>query len=153
MPLPAPVPGLVISYAYLWRREHQQGQEEGLKVRPAVIVLAVKRNDKEQVGGEKGGDTEVFVAPITHTPPADPAIAVEIPLRVKQRLHLDDDRSWVILNEVNRFIWPGVDLSPAPVTPRSVAYGMLPPALFRQMRDRFVQLARAGAAAAVPRTE
>lgn len=39
------------------------------------------------------------------------------------------------------------------VTPRSVAYSMLPPALFRQICDRFVQLARAGAAAAVPRTE
>ncbi|NKB55090.1 MAG: growth inhibitor PemK [Alphaproteobacteria bacterium] len=147
MPLPEPVPGLVISYAYLWRHEHEQGREEGRKVRPAVIVLAAGR------GGNENGDIEVYVAPITHTPPPAPDIAVEIPLRVKQRLQLDDDRSWVIVNEVNRFIWPGVDPSPAPATPGSAAYGMLPPALFRQIRDLFVRLARSGRAASVRRTE
>lgn len=44
-----------------------------------------------------------------------------------------------------------VPIALAPVTPRSVAYGMLPPTLFRQMRDLFVRLARSSAA--VPRTD
>ena len=70
MPLPEPAPGLVIAYAYLWRHEHQQGREEGRKVRPAVIVLAVKRTGKEN------GGTEVYLAPITHTPPAVLAVAI-----------------------------------------------------------------------------
>ncbi len=92
------------------------------------------------------------MVPITSAPPVNPVVAV-IPHRVKQRLHLDNNRSWVIVNEVNRLIWPGVDLSPASVTPRSVAYSMLLPVLFHQIWDRFVELVRAGAAAAVPHTE
>lgn len=42
MSLPAPEPGLVIPYAYLWRHEHGKGQEKGREVRPSVIVLAVQ---------------------------------------------------------------------------------------------------------------
>jgi hypothetical protein len=36
--LPAPQPGLVISYAYLWAREHGGGAEEGRKNRPCAII-------------------------------------------------------------------------------------------------------------------
>ena len=43
-PFPEPVPGLVIRYSYLWRREHLEGREEGRKDRPCAIVAAV-RND------------------------------------------------------------------------------------------------------------
>ena len=32
--IPTPEAGLVIAYAYLWRREHQAGQDEGLKTDP-----------------------------------------------------------------------------------------------------------------------
>jgi hypothetical protein len=38
--LPTPRPGLVISYAYLWAREHDRGTEEGQKDRPCAIVTA-----------------------------------------------------------------------------------------------------------------
>ena len=58
--IPTPEAGLVISYAYLWRREHQAGQDEGLKDRPSVIVLSVER--------QKDGATIVTVLPITHRP-------------------------------------------------------------------------------------
>lgn len=40
MALPDPHPGLVIRYSYLWADEHRTGQEEGLKDRPCVIVVA-----------------------------------------------------------------------------------------------------------------
>ena len=43
--IPTPEAGLVIAYAYLWRREHQAGQDEGLKDRPSVIVLTVERQE------------------------------------------------------------------------------------------------------------
>ena len=59
--IPTPEAGLVISYAYLWRRERETGLEEGRKDRPSVIVLAVER--------QKDGATIVTVLPIT-TPPA-----------------------------------------------------------------------------------
>ena len=45
------------------------------------------------------GDRVVTVLPITHSVPADPELAVEIPAAVKRRLRLDDDRSWVVLTE------------------------------------------------------
>jgi hypothetical protein len=106
LPLPTPEPGLVIPYAYLWRHEHRKGQEEGRKVRPTVIVLAVQ--------SPKGGAPRVTVAPITHTPPAKDGEAIELPPRVKQALGLDDDRSWIVLDEVNQFAWPGYDIRPVP---------------------------------------
>ena len=68
-----------------------------------MIVLAVER--------EADGATVVTVLPITHSAPADPASAVEIPLRVKWRLGLDDDRSWIVVAEGNEFLWPGYDLA------------------------------------------
>ena len=45
MPIPTPEPGLMISYAYVWDREAQSGQEEGRKDRPCVIALAVSANE------------------------------------------------------------------------------------------------------------
>jgi len=102
MPIPAPEPGLVISYAYLWHTEHEAGQEEGRKDRPSVIVLAVERLSDET--------TIVTVLPITHAPPADPASAVEIPTAVKRHLGLDHSRSWIVVREGNEFDWPGYDL-------------------------------------------
>jgi monoterpene epsilon-lactone hydrolase len=118
MPIPTPEPGLVISYAYLWRYEHDVGQEEGRKDRPSVIVLAIER--------EADGTTIVTVLPITHSPPADPAGAVEIPAAVKRHLRFDDDRSWIIVSEGNEFDWPGYDLRKIGTGDR-YDYGFLPP--------------------------
>jgi hypothetical protein len=67
-----------------------------------VIVLAV--------GREANGATVVTVLPITHSAPAEPAAAVEIPMPVKRHLGLDDDPSWIIVAEGNEFVWPGYDL-------------------------------------------
>jgi hypothetical protein len=66
-----------------------------------VIVLAVER--------EADGATVGTVLPITHSAPADPASAVQIPLPVKRHLGLDDDRSWIVVDEGNEFVWPGYD--------------------------------------------
>ncbi|WP_428536206.1 hypothetical protein [Rhodopila sp.] len=94
MPLPTPERGLVISYAYLWRSEHEQGREEGVKDRPCAIVLAVEDSPDGYL---------VTVLPITHSPPAIPEAAVEIPAATKRRLGLDDARSWIVVTEGNRF--------------------------------------------------
>lgn len=48
MGLPAPVPGLVIRYSYLWLEEHRQGREEGVKDRPCAIVLASAETNEGQ---------------------------------------------------------------------------------------------------------
>jgi hypothetical protein len=39
----------------------------------------------------------VTVAPVTHTPPHDPTVAIEIPSKVERHLGLDGERSWIIL--------------------------------------------------------
>jgi hypothetical protein len=45
---------------------------------------------------------------------------------------LDAGRSWVVVSEVNRFVWPGVDLRPVPGK-GSYDYGVvLPPGRARQ---------------------
>ena len=145
MSLPVPEPGLVIGYRYLWRSEQHRGQEEGAKRRPCVIVLTVQ---------QELGRTVVIVAPITHTIPETPDEAVEIPLQTKQRLGLDDARSWVLVNEVNRFFWPGVDLGPiSRDNPTRFDYGFLPPFLFRDIKKRLAAHARARRLTIVQQTE
>ena len=142
MPIPNPEPGLVISYAYLWHYEHQAGREEGQKDRPSVIVLAVER--------EADDATVVTVLPITHSPPADPASAVEISLPVKRHLGLDDDRSWIVVAEGNEFLWPGYDLRKIPHTDR-YDYGFLPLRFFNQVPEAFAACYQVGKRRLTPR--
>ena len=145
MSLPKPVAGLILRYSYLWRREHLEGRDEGQKDRPCAIIAALRVDD--------AGDTRVLVLPITHTPPDHPTLAVEIPAAVKRRLQLDEARSWVVLSEWNEFVWPGPDLRRLPgANDASVAYGMLPPALFATIRDKFLAIVNSGVARRVPRT-
>ena len=121
---------MVVRYAYLWRSEHRQGIEEGAKDRPCAVLLAVT---------DEAGDRKVIVLPITHTPPRDPALAVEIPAATKRRLGLDDARSWIVIAEANRFTWPGPDLRAMKSSnAASVVYGELPADLFRKVRDTWL---------------
>ncbi len=142
MALPSPERGLVISYAYLWQSDHERGREEGTKDRPCVIILTVEDSD---------GDRIVTVAPITHATPADPEAAVEIPLATKQRIGLDDAKSWVIVSEGNRFVWPGPDLRP--IAADRFDYGFLPPLLFQKILRKVGVHAAARRLRLVRRTE
>ncbi len=145
MGFPPPRPGLVIRYSYLWLSEHQRGLEEGVKNRPCAVLLALTN---------AGGEQKVVVVPITHAPPNEPRHCVEIPAATKRRLGLDDERSWIVLTESNRFTWPGPDLQPArPGKADSVAYGLLPKALFDEVRAKWLALFEAGKTASVARTE
>ena len=44
----APEPGLVIRFVYLCR-EHEAGEESGRKIRPCLIVVAVRRSTTGKV--------------------------------------------------------------------------------------------------------
>lgn len=135
---PEPQVGLVISFSYLWSEEAERGLVEGRKDRPCAIVLALE-NPRAETGKQK----QVAVVPITHTPPRDLNVAIEIPLRVKKHLGLDSERSWVILDELNVFTWPGYDLRPLKDRDGRIDYGFLPPKLFASLIEKFTELDRA----------
>ena len=124
MALPLPEPGLVISYAYLWHREHKKRRTEGAKDRPCVIVLKVERQDELVI---------VTVSPITHRQPSTATPALELPVPVKRHLGLDSEKSWIVLDEINQFVWPGFDLRPIRGRSGRIDYGFLPPKLFARV--------------------
>ena len=124
---PVPIPGLVIRYAYLWKRDADRGQIEGQKHRPCVVVLCV-----EEVDGEK----VVTVAPITHSPPANPDQAIALTPATRRRLQLDEEKNWVMATEVNSFYWPGPDLMPTPSG--EYAYGELPGVVFEALVQKIL---------------
>ena len=125
-----PVPGLVFRYPYLWKAEKVTGREESLKRRPCVVVV--------RYGPVKGlsGKYAVDVVPITHSP--QKGSAVELPHRVKSIMHLDDDASWIVTSEMNRFVWPGGDFVPAyparAARPAVWHWGVLPQDIFEKVK-------------------
>ena len=124
--------GWIFRYAYLWDWQRREGREEGDKDRPCLALALVTTTED--------GAKFVRVLPITHTPPANPVDAIEIPAAVKSMLKLDHERSWIVLTESNVFGWPGPDIRP--VDSESGYYGPLPPKLFAEVRKRFVAVAR-----------
>ncbi len=129
----------------MWASEHDRGQEEGVKDRPCAIILSSSGESAEQV---------VTVLPVTHTPPDNAQLAVEIPAAVKRRIGLDDTRSWVVLTEANRFVWPGPDLRPRRRgDAASIVYGPLPYGLFETVRLRFIAALKARAFRSVSRSD
>lgn len=65
---------------------------------------------------------------------------MEIPMATKKRLRLDALPSWVITTEVNRFVWPGPDIRPAP--DGRAAYGLLPAKMTYELVKRIRRNAR-----------
>ena len=135
MSFPAPKPGLVIRYSFLWSHEREAGADEAAKDRPCAIVVAATRGSD--------GDIRVIVAPVTHRPPEDASASIELPPAVCRSLGLDSGRHWLRLDELNRFTWPGYDLRPIPGRAGEIAYGMLPPGLFERLRRGIVTRQRA----------
>jgi hypothetical protein len=135
--------GLVINYAYLWARRAEQGHDEAEKNRPCAIVLGtIAVNDS----------TRVMVLPITHSPPDPSDSEIEIPPATRKRLGLDEAPCWVMISELNRFIWPGPDLRPIPGSTDRFAYGLLPPRFFRAVRDSLIRRLKQGQVKATSRS-
>ncbi|HTR01400.1 MAG TPA: hypothetical protein VMH83_15485 [Candidatus Acidoferrum sp.] len=126
-----PEVGLVIRHLYLWRYEETHGKDQGRKARPCVII---------RIHENAEGETEVYIAPLTHVDPGNDKISLEIPQATKRRLKLDQEKSWVITNEVNRFTWKGPDVVATPSG--AFAYGYLPAGFIKvviqQIRDNAI---------------
>lgn len=130
--IPAPEVGLVIHFNYLWKREQAQGRDDARYARPCAIIVAHRR--------ASDGSMVVVVSPITHSAPTDDTLAVELPQAVKRHLGLDEDRSWVVVDEVNEFVWPGYDLQPN--AQGEIAYGIIPDRLYQKIRGRLLDAAK-----------
>ena len=129
MALPkAPFPGMVVRYSFLWSTEAKAGQSEGRKDRPCVVITAIRRI--------ADGRFRVRVLPITHTP-TEEAPSIAIPAKVKLHLGLDPDASWIVLDEVNEFFWPGVDLRPVSrLRPGVWTFAVLPMEIFEEIQAK-----------------
>ena len=100
MTVPQPVPGLIVSFSFLWAEEAERGLQEGQKDRPCVVLAAY---DSEH------GKRAILV-PVTHTAPHDPTHAIAVPAALKAMLGLDDAPAWIVCGEWNVTDWPGFDL-------------------------------------------
>jgi len=133
--LPLPERGTIIRYAYLWADEHERGQQEGLKDRPALVVALSIRS------GE--GTAKILAVAITHAPPRDPLDAIPFPVDLSQKLGLGDKPSWIVTAEGNSFTWPGPDVRPiSKRRPLTVVYGRVPEALLRRAIASYLQNVR-----------
>jgi hypothetical protein len=133
VPLPrTPFPGLVVRFSFLWSNERDTGRTEGRKDRPCVVVVAVRNDGDARV--------RVRVVPITHQP-KDAERGIIVPSKVKRHLGLDEDASWISLEEANEFHWPGVDLRPVSrARPGVWSYGVLPRELFVELQKRLARV-------------
>lgn len=103
----APEAGQIVDHYFLWNEEHRQGRIEGRKARPCLII-AVARTAPDAA-------PRVALLPITSQPPRADQSAIAIPDNIKSRIGLDRRRrTWLILDDVNVFTWPGFDLVPQP---------------------------------------
>lgn len=127
MSLREPANGEVIRYAFLWKSEAEAGVEEAAKDRPCAVVMSTRRKD---------GELQVVVLPITHSPPDNPSVAIEIPPDVCTSIGLDGEQQWIRVDELNTFLWPGYDLRPIPGKKGGYSYGMLPPGLFSNIQRK-----------------
>jgi hypothetical protein len=135
VPLPkTPFPGMVVRYSFLWSSEARAGETEGRKDRPCVIVTAIRR--------AADGRLRVRVLPITRVP-SEEARSIAIPAKVKRHLSFDADASWIVLDEVNEFFWPGVDLRPVSRSKPGVwTFGVLPTEIFDEIQTKLRAILR-----------
>jgi hypothetical protein len=101
---------------------------------------------------EMRGRTEIIVAPVTHSEPDSPANAVELPGKVKRQLGLDEERSWIVTSELNRFIWRGPDVRDIPGTD-SPLYDAIPELLFNKVRAAVASQVASGRMKIIKRSE
>ena len=83
-----------------------------------------------------------MVVAVTHSAPKPDTTAIEIPAKVKTHLGLDSERSWIVLDEVNLFNWPGFDIHPIAGSQNAFSYGFTPPKLYERVKDTLLETYR-----------
>ena len=109
-----------------------------------VVVIARKAVE---------GGTELLVVPITTQQPRNLADGFEVPTRVKAHLGLDAERCWIMVTELNRFLWPGPDIRLVGRGPAATPfYGYIPQQLFDSVLAAIVARAKTGRVAITKRS-
>jgi hypothetical protein len=129
---PDPIPGLVVRYNYLWRKDDAKGLSEGDKDRPCAIILASRKTGS------------VTLVPITHSPPehGEEHLSIEIPVEICKQIGLDDAGNYIRLGETNRFVWPSSHLRPLPSDPSRMHYGVIPRVFFEEVLERIIAMVK-----------
>lgn len=124
MPLPAPRPGLVIGYEFLYREDAAAGLENAARAHPCAIVLVAGSNPAPRVS----------VVAVSHAPPPESAALDYMQLTPPEarQMGLDSGDHWVNLRDINSFDWPGYDLKP--IAPgRRFVFGRMGRATFTRL--------------------
>jgi hypothetical protein len=140
MKTPDPFPGLVIGYSYLWHHDYKLERDFSEKPATHGVVLSVE---------EEVGDKLVIVAALTDIKRRDTE-GIELPEATRIRLGLPSPQYWIIISEVNRFVWPGPDLrSVSALTENGLS--AIPPALFETVKSAMRALSKRDQLKAVTR--
>ena len=89
-----------------------------------------------------------YVLGISHTPPRTGRRALQVPLKLKRHLGLDEDPAWVYTDELNVFAWPGPDIRPAhylskrPGARGDCVIGQLPSDWFEKLKSEVAESSR-----------
>lgn len=133
-----PAAGEVFRYPFLWKRQQDSGETEGRKLRPVCIAVSV---------ANRGGETVVFILPITTQPPLPTRQALEIPQIESQRVGLEPHvPKWVMLDEINTDI-----VERSYVWADRKALGTFSAAFTSHMRAELLALVRSGRSSLVDR--
>lgn len=128
MPVPIKLyPGLVIRYDFDFGPDGRG--RPMLKERPAAIVVATGQGD----------DDRVILAPITHTKPSDGQPNIPMPDAVKKRLGLDDEPSWIKLDELNDTSVENLAYDMSKTKAGKWEYGALPTPMWDRMQRTIAQ--------------
>jgi hypothetical protein len=145
-PIPAPLPGLIFRYGYLWLDEFRKRRTAPAKDRPACIVMqvATASDAKLQTMGPfnvQSGD--VIILPITTRAPRPEDMAIELTANEKRLCRLDPEvPSWLIVSEFNADTWPSADMALVPGT-NQFEYGFATPGLMRRVVGTFAKARQA----------
>ena len=149
MRIPSKPPvGHVIAYEYLWGSQ-KATRSDGGKVYPCAIIMAVQVESDHPI---------TYVLGMSHTPPRSGRRAVEVPLKLKRHLGLDELPAWVYTDEVNVFGWPGPDLRPAeylstrPGSGGGCVIGQLPTDWFEMLKAEVAESRRLAVLSLAKRT-
>jgi hypothetical protein len=131
-----PANGLVISYNYLWAREHDRDEESGRKARPACLQIIIE---------DSARGTIVALFPITSQPPQPERTALAIPDTEARRIGLTA-QSWIIVDE-----WNLDDLAKSPHIADARPIGLLSSAFMKRVRAAAADRIRSRHYRSVPR--